>query len=322
MTRTAPGRDALIELQRSYHAGRISRDQLWSGVQACSKVILQFGPLLQDGDVEAMELGRAGNLLRLRNGLRFEWNPDDLRSPPNMALIHGSYEPEERTLLETLARDARTILDVGANVGWYAVHLAKATKAGHLHAFEPIPATGAALRRNLALNDCEAKVTVHSFGLGERKATVPFFIPKDVGTVAASRAPLFAEQENQELRCDIETLDAWSQASGISGIDLVKIDIEGSELLFFRGGLATLGRNLPVIFCEMLRKWSAKFQYHPNDIIAALAPLGYACWELRPSGPRQVGAVTEETIATNFLFLHTARHMNVPAQLSGLHAHS
>ena len=91
-------------------------------------------------------------------------------------------------------------------------------------------------------------------------------------------------------------------------IDLVKCDVEGAELLVVLGGQKTIERTKPVLFLEMLRKWSAKYNYHPDEIIALLGSLGYVCFSIDEAGPTRCKNVTEATRATNFLFLDTVRH--------------
>lgn len=66
----------------------------------------------------------------------------------------------------------------------------------------------------------------------------------------------------------------------------------------------------------MLRKWSAKFNYHPNDIISFLSELGYRCYALSKENVQIINEVDENTIATNFLFLHPKKHKKLVKKLS------
>jgi len=84
----------------------------------------------------------------------------------------------------------------------------------------------------------------------------------------------------------------------------------------FRGALQTLGRDKPVVFTEMLRKWTAKFAYHPNDIIQLFGKLGYACYTVDGVMLRRIDQVTESTIETNFFFLHQEAHAALQAELA------
>jgi hypothetical protein len=59
-------------------------------------------------------------------------------------------------------------------------------------------------------------------------------------------------------------------------VDFIKCDVEGAELFVYQGAKATLMQQKPIVFTEMLRKWAAKFDYHPNDIIALFDELDIA----------------------------------------------
>ena len=62
------------------------------------------------------------------------------------------------------------------------------------------------------------------------------------------------------------------------------------------------------MFTEMLRKWCAKYEYHPNDIIAFFERLGYDCYVPRLERLAPCAIVTDATLETNFLFLHRSKH--------------
>jgi hypothetical protein len=60
----------------------------------------------------------------------------------------------------------------------------------------------------------------------------------------------------------------------------------------------------------MLRKWSAKFNYHPNDIIELLNSIGYLCFTIREKNLKEFHLMDENTLDTNFIFLHKENHAN------------
>ena len=91
-------------------------------------------------------------------------------------------------------------------------------------------------------------------------------------------------------------------------LDFIKCDVEGAELLVFQGGEDVLREQKPAIFTEMLRKWSAKFDYHPNQIIELFARLGYGCFTISSRKLRRFDRMDDATLETNFFFLHRERH--------------
>jgi hypothetical protein len=68
--------------------------------------------------------------------------------------------------------------------------------------------------------------------------------------------------------------------------------------------------NKQLIFTEMLRKWSAKFNSHPNEIIDLLSGIGYRCFATRENHLIEIFSMDESTIETNFFFLHSEKHLH------------
>jgi hypothetical protein len=58
----------------------------------------------------------------------------------------------------------------------------------------------------------------------------------------------------------------------------------------------------------MLRKWAAKFDYHPNDIINYFKNLGYNCFITKNKKLSLIEFVNDNTIETNFFFMHPEKH--------------
>ena len=71
----------------------------------------------------------------------------------------------------------------------------------------------------------------------------------------------------QKVECNVRRMDDFVKDENINRIDFIKCDVEGSELFVYQGGIESIDRFKPIVFSEMLRKWSNKFGYHPNDII-------------------------------------------------------
>ena len=79
-------------------------------------------------------------------------------------------------------------------------------------------------------------------------------------------------------------------------------------MLAFRGGLNVITKFKPIIFTEMLRKWSEKFNYHPNDIIKFFADIGYDCYVNEGDFLKLFARMDDLTKETNFFFLHRDKH--------------
>jgi FkbM family methyltransferase len=298
----------ISELVSARRRGDLSRDDYWAAMKDAHIGLLEYPDLVGAAGVAAVEITPTGLRLRLDEEVRIEWDPSDVRSPPAVLLNEGAYEATEWTIVRALGTAARTMLDVGANIGWYSVRVAanRGERPG-IHAFEPVPATFEKLEANVRLNGYERRIAPHAFGLSDRDEQVEFFVPERTGTVAASERPLFEAEAQTVAVGQIRRLDHVIRELSLVDIDLIKCDIEGGEFGFLRGAAETIETQQPTILLEMLRKWAQAFGYHPNDMIEWLRARGYVCGAIADGSVLQVESVTDETPQTNFLFVHATR---------------
>lgn len=309
----------IADLVQAFDSGALARDDYWRAMQQWHLRLLEYCSLVRRAQLDRIELDAAELRVVLGNGLKLRWRPEDIRTVPNILVNHGDYEGHELALLQRLARSCAVVLDVGANIGWYSLHLAHALRETgvQIYAFEPIPRTFAELTHNIGLNGYGDTIHAFNHALGESAGSVEFYVPAFTGSVAASQRPLFPQDHNEAVECQIVPLDTFVREQQLTRVDLIKCDVEGSEIFALRGGLDTIARHRPIIMLEMLRKWSAAFGYHPNDVIALLSQYGYQCWSLEAGQIATVAAVDETCVQTNFFFLHANRHAELLAQLSG-----
>jgi transketolase len=304
------------ELRAAFEQGGLARDEFWLKMREQHQLLEQYTALVGRGDLGSVEIHPDGLRVVFQDGLRMHWRPSDTRSVPSVTVNHGGYEPEEVRALLALVEGAQMVLDIGANAGFISLRLARASSARCvIHAFEPVPSTNAELCYNIALNQLGGRILPHQLALGAEPGEVKFYVPAFMGSVAASARPLFASDENREVSVQMSTLDQFATKEAIERIDLIKCDVEGAEIFVLRGGMATLERTRPVLMLEMLRKWAKVYDYHPNDIIALLTPLGYQCYSLGEGKLVRHTSIDESTEATNFFFLDPARHKRALAAL-------
>ena len=105
-------------------------------------------------------------------------------------------------------------------------------------------------------------------------------------------------------------LDDFVDEHDVKVIDYIKCDVEGAELLVIKGGLESICKFKPILQLEMLRKWSAKYKYHPNDIINILKDKGYICCVYDKGQLCEFGYVDESTVETNYYFFHREKFSN------------
>lgn len=229
--------------------------------------------------------------------------PFDNSSVPFTHIATGSYDLKETKFLLSVLSDDSVIFDVGANLGWYTLHFLKKFNRTIVHSFEPVKKIFSKLFKNKIINLCDEKrVYLNNFGLSDSLCTRDMFF--DLERCGASSMERIQDHNSYEkVHCRFLTLDNYMEFRDIKKIDLIKIDVEGAEKLVINGSLKTIEKYKPMIYAELLRKWSAKFSYHPNDVIEILSGIGYNCYVIDNNLKlKQIIKITEKTEETNFFF--------------------
>ena len=122
--------DALISLKTAFEQGNIGREQYWKSMGDYHTGLIGYSRLLKNSVIKKIEIEESGLFIVLENGIEIGWNPSDTRQVATTLVNHGEYEKFEGGILNLIAEDAETILDIGANCGWYSMHLKKGQKKG------------------------------------------------------------------------------------------------------------------------------------------------------------------------------------------------
>lgn len=247
---------------------------------------------------QAVYLGNDRALCRTVFGHKMLVDTRDVSLAPHL-LLDGQWEPWITRLVQGLLRPGMTFVDVGANVGYYAVLAADAVGArGRVHAFEANPDLTEILSSNLAIN-----------GLGDRSTVVARAVHARAGTVTLHRfrrhlgsSSLWATAENARAHHDaldpvaVEAVSLDEYFAPGTRVDVVKVDAEGAEPLILEGAQRVLTENravkvvlefAPAMFAasssaEALYDRVRTMGFHVYPITAAGAPARASLAELLP----------------------------------------
>lgn len=295
----------LRQLENEFKNGLIKKEDYIRTMHDLHMVLWDYFDFIQDKNIDSIEISREQILLKTKAGIKMVCDAEDERIIPIEILNFGDYETDEIQMIRRFLKKDSVIIDIGAHIGWYCLNLAKSLPEGRIIAFEPIPRTYEHLKKNIAINGVK-NVELYNFGFSDKEEELPFYYDPKL-SVAASLRNLHEDREKIMIKCVMKRMDDFIDKV-TSKIDFIKCDVEGAEILVIKGGLKTISKTLPVMFLEMLRKWSAKYGYHPNEIIKILSDIGYECYYINDAKLVNIKEIDEETIATNFYFIHPKKH--------------
>lgn len=203
----------------------------------------------------------------------------------------GPYQKKNLIRLRELKPNARTIIDVGANIGMNTIEYG--TWAKTVHAFEPTPQTYSMLERTVDLArgqkdakgwypdatsatgyaDTEMTANIHCYdvALSSLSGTSKIIIKKDNAghnyldnLHLPTRTGMIRTRptEPPTVEVNLKTLDSYD----FKDVDIIKIDVEGHEFDVVRGAEQTILKYQPVVQLEMVEHQPIRFNWNCQQI--------------------------------------------------------
>jgi len=184
-------------------------------------------------------------------------------------LLFGKRELDHRYILQLVLKPGMTILDIGANIGYYVLIESGLIGDGKIIAVEPVPSNVELLKKNLELNGV-GNVVVVPGAVSDRRGVQDFYLSdmSNLGTFHATGSGL------KYLSGEMMPVETWtvSEIAAEYGIpDLIRMDVEGHEVAILNGMLDDIraGKIAPLVLFEThLTRYSEE-----NDMASTLKSL-------------------------------------------------
>jgi FkbM family methyltransferase len=210
-------------------------------------------------------------------GLRLSTDHLPIDHRQGYGLIRGVLEPAVQEALRRHVAPGAVVYDIGANIGFFSVLSASlAGPDGRVEAFEPVPANSSAVRANAVLNRFPT-ISVHEAAVSDHAGVDELCVPGEAGwahLIDRGRHP----QAEQLIPVRLMSLDEEIERGQLPAPDVVKIDVEGSEIAVLTGFTQTLRSRDVTVICE-LHETNA-------EVVDLMTLLGYSAVNLE--GPADV----------------------------------
>ena len=193
---------------------------------------------------------------------------------------HLFWEIDESKELQKYIKKGMSVVDIGANIGYYTILFSKwVGSEGKVFSFEPDPENFKLLLNNISANQCK-NVIAEQKAISNNSGTDLLYLDKE--NLGDHRTFRVLENDAGRKRVKIETIKFDSFLNSNQKIDLVKMDIQGSEMRALEGMKETIKRNKEMlIFTEFWPYAIEKSGYSPKDFLETLIQLGFQIFTLK-----------------------------------------
>ncbi len=259
-----------------------SASHLTKRIRQTPGLFRNFPTVFWDLGTQRTRLARDEMTLRLRNGYRVTIpNADGARYPIYEIFADDAYGMA--TLTRGVDADA-AVLDVGGQVGCFALAVAQALPKAAVHVYEASPTSASYAQRNVDDNGLGARATVHAAALAGEAGEFTLVDNGNASVLNGITAP-----GGREVVVPAVTFDeavARVRATGRQ-VQVVKMDVEGAEY--------------DVVLASSPASWSdvrtVALEYHPVDghgldeLLGFLGPLGFAPYHQEDGSEPGLGMV-------------------------------
>jgi len=208
----------------------------------------------------------------IRNGDRMHLDPTDLLVSRRLLVDDGVWEPDVTEAFLSLIKKGMTVLDIGANIGYFTLLAARAVGSeGKVYAFEPEPKNYALLCRNVQENGYTNVHTIRE-AVSDRVSTLRLYLSSKhwAGHTLSDHSANAGSVEVQTT-----SLDEFFKGR-TEKIDVIKVDVEGAEDLVLNGMTSILSRCSDlVLITEFCPSHLQEMGSSPQKYVEKLRSFGF-----------------------------------------------
>ena len=185
----------------------------------------------------------------------------------NIGYLKGKESFKYHYFIREIIKEDDTVLDIGANLGYFSKNFSKLAKNGQVISIEPVPAFYQTLRYFLGN---KKNVVIHNVALGTENGSLEMVMPESDGMIRTGLPHIAKNEEEKKLHKTVEVaiVKGSELLASLERLDYIKCDIEGYEWTVFQEIKPIIEKHLPIIQVEIASE-------NETDMLELFKNLGY-----------------------------------------------
>ena len=274
-----------------------------SGLEEFNQITIPWGLRIKK---QAWESSHQPFLIRWLMGLLlYVYPPED--ESTRVIYLTGYFEPNEFNIFKKFLEPRMVFLDVGANMGLYSIFASKKVgKSGLVVSIEPSSREFERLQSNVEVNRLQnVKMIQVAVSRSEGEADLLVATNDHAGHNTLGNFAYEGIILKQKEHVTVKTIDSIVSDLSLSRLDVIKMDIEGSEFFALEGAKRTLQKFKPVLMLELFNETLKHQGCNGDMILQFLASLGYIIYGFDEHGGLSKLNKVDGSSSQNIFAIHT-----------------
>ena len=187
----------------------------------------------------------------------------------------GNNEWPIQDLLATILKNGDVFFDIGANIGYFSLLAARLVgNHGEVFSFEPVTSNLKILKQNIKLNGFTC-IKIIPKALADKRGKATLLLTRHHGGATLSSLGISPPDVSGEIEVELETIDDLMAEEQLRIPKLIKLDVEGAEMVVLKGMEKTLKEHHPALIYELDSSELNQLEVKAEEVQEYLAGFGY-----------------------------------------------
>jgi FkbM family methyltransferase len=155
-----------------------------------------------------------------------------------------------QAIKELIKKNEPVVFDLGANCGFFTLRTLDFFPKAKIYAFEPQIKANHKFKETIRANNLQDRISLHQFAIADRNCQSTFYENRSPISASLSKEKVSLRTIRKQYPVEIISLNWFVEEYSVPCPDILKIDVEGSELDVLKGS-TDLFNQISILFIEV-----------------------------------------------------------------------